>query len=76
MTAGEMLSSNRTTFGHEQINAASQQAFLGCPLQVVVCMVGQVEVEAVFPEVDDVGGVCVCVCVYLGVLGCYRICDT
>lgn len=28
---------------------------LGCPLQVVVCMVGQVEVEAVFPEVDDVG---------------------
>ena len=44
---------------------------LGCPLQVVVhldpaervCRVGQVEVEAVFPEVDDVGGVCVCVCV-------------
>lgn len=34
-------------------------------------MVGQVEVEAVFPEVDDVGCVCVCVCVYLGVLGCY-----
>lgn len=28
---------------------------LRCPLQVVVCMVGQVEVEAVFPEVDDVG---------------------
>ena len=49
---------------------------LGCPLQVVVCMVGQVEVEAVFPDVDDVGGVCVCVCVYLGVLGCYQICDT
>ena len=32
---------------------------LGCPLQVVVCMVGQVEVVAVFPEVC----VCVCVCV-------------